>query len=62
MLPSGQSVHLVRFPQEKSLFQEIFEQEKQTMGEAESLDSVLRHIAGVMEPIQARVPYELHIR
>ncbi len=32
------------------------------MSESESLAASLRHIVGVMEPVQARVPFELHIK
>jgi protease-4 len=61
-IPAGKPVHVVRFPQEKNLLQEFFEREKQMMSQSESLDSMLRRIAGVMEPVQARVPFELHIK
>jgi protease-4 len=61
-IPANQSVHIVRFPQEKSLFQEFFEREKQMMSESESIELTLRRIVSVMDPVQARVPYELHIR
>jgi protease-4 len=89
-IPDNESVSLMNFPEEKSLFQQIFAREKQMMDESrassvlgmlarlglqgdaarrfnsaatpESIDSALRRIAAQMEPIQARVPYELHIR
>jgi hypothetical protein len=32
------------------------------MSESQSLESMLQHILSQMEPVQARVPYELHIR
>ena len=52
----------MRYPQEKSLFQELFEREKQVMSESESIEVTLRRLVGVMDPVQARVAYELHIR
>jgi hypothetical protein len=32
------------------------------MRQSESLEATLRHILGLMEPVQARLPYELHIK
>jgi protease-4 len=61
-IPANESVHIVRFPQEKSLFQQLFEREKQMMNESESIELVLRRLVSVMDTVQARVPYELHIR
>jgi protease-4 len=61
-IPAAAPVHLVRFPEEKSLFEMFFERETSDMSEFGSLDATLRHIAGGMEPVQARVPYQLRIR
>jgi len=61
-IPANESVHIMRYPQEKSLFQELFEREKQVMSESESIEVTLRRLVGVMDPVQARVAYELHIR
>ena len=61
-IPANESVHIMRFPLEKSLFQEVFERERQVMNESESIEVTLRRLVGVMDPVQARVPYELHIR
>ncbi len=61
-VPPNASVRLVRFPEEKSFFQQLLEREKSQMEESQSLESFLNHVLGQMEPIQARVPYELHIR
>ncbi len=61
-IPANTSVRLVRFPEEKSFFQQLLEREKDQMEESQSIDSFLNHLVGQMEPIQARVPYELHIR
>jgi hypothetical protein len=52
----------VRFPEERNFFQQILEREKDPLTQSESLELALRRILGVMEPVQARVPYELHIR
>ncbi len=61
-IPAGDSVRLVRYPEEKSFFQQLMQRERDTMNESQSLDSMLRHIVSQMEPVQARVPFELHIR
>ncbi len=61
-IPAGESVRLVRYPEERSFFQQLMEREKDTMNESQSLESMLRHIVSQMEPVQARVPYELRIR
>jgi hypothetical protein len=53
---------LVRYPEERSFFQQLMQQNKERLDESRSLESMLRHIASQMEPVQARVPYELHIR
>jgi protease IV len=62
-IPAGESVHIVRYPEEKSFFQQFLEREKDNnMSESQSLESMIDHILSQMEPIQARMPYELHIR
>jgi protease IV len=61
-IPAGDSVRLVRYPEERNFFQQLMQREKDTTSESQSLESMLRHIVNQMEPIQARVPYELHIR
>jgi protease IV len=62
-IPAGESVHIVRYPEEKSFFQQFLEREKDSnMSESQSLESMLQHILSQMEPVQARMPYELHIR
>lgn len=61
-IPSNQAVHLVRFPQEKTLFEELLEREKDQMTQSRSIEATVRRILGVMDPVQARIPYELHIR
>ena len=61
-IPAGEAVRLVRYPEERSFFQQLLQREKDTMNESQSLESMLRHIVSQMEPVQARVPYELHIR
>jgi protease IV len=61
-IPASQSVQIVRFPEEKSFLQMLIEREKDEMNDSSSVEAVLRRLVGVMEPVQARMPYELHIR
>jgi protease-4 len=68
----GQSVRIVRYPEEKSFFQLLFEREQDQLTEGQSssahsvnvrsLDAMLRRIVDTMDPVQARIPFELHIR
>jgi protease-4 len=63
-VPANASVRIVRFPEEKSLFQQLFEREKQMMEESESasVQTTLQRIIGSMDPVQARITYQLRIR
>jgi len=71
-IPASQSVRIIRFPEEKSFLQMIFERERDQLTEgksvnsrpvnAHSLEAMLRKIVDTMEPVQARIPFELHIR
>jgi protease-4 len=62
-IPASESVHIVRYPEEKSFFEQFLERQKDNnMSESQSLESMLQHIVSRMEPVQARMPYELHIR
>jgi protease-4 len=61
-IPASESVRIVRLPEEKTFFEQIFEKQKEQMRQSESLEATMRHILGLMEPVQARLPYELHIK
>lgn len=61
-IPASESVRIERFPQEKTFWQQFFERQADQMSESESLAAKVRRIAGVMDPVQARVPFELHIK
>jgi protease-4 len=62
-VPADASVHIVRYPVEKSFFEQLLEREKDNnMSESASLEFIVRHIVSQMQPVQARMPYELHIR
>jgi protease-4 len=71
-IPATQSVRIVRFPEEKSFFQMLFERERDQLTDEESasarplsapsLDALIRKLVETMEPVQARIPFELDIR
>jgi protease-4 len=61
-ISESQSIRIVRYPEEKSLIQQLMEREKDQLTQARSMEETVRHIVGMMEPVQARVPYELRIR
>src|SRR5580658_3132679 len=51
-IPAGESVHIVRYPEERSFFQQFFERQKDNnMSESQSIEAVLRHIVGQMGPV-----------
>jgi protease-4 len=61
-IPARDSVRIVRLPEEKTFLEQLFERQKEQMRESESIEATLQHIMGLLEPVQARVPYELHIK
>jgi len=61
-IPAGESVRIVRYPEEKTFFQQFLEREKDQTDQAGSIEATLERILSVMEPVQARLPYELHIK
>jgi protease IV len=61
-IPANNSIRIVRLPEEKTFFEQLFEKQKEQMRQSESLEVTLRHILGMMEPVQARLPYELYIK
>jgi protease-4 len=61
-IPASETIHIVRFPQEKSIFEELLQRERDNLTQSRSLEATVRRLVGLMDPVQARVPYELHIR
>jgi protease-4 len=61
-IPAANSVRIIRLPEEKTFFEQLFERQKEQMRESESIEGSLQHIMGLLEPVQARLPYELHIK
>ena len=63
-VPPSASVHVVRFPREKTLWEMLLERER-SMSEstsAASIEQTLQRILDAAGPVQARLPYELRIR
>lgn len=65
-IPASAPVHIVRFPEEKTFFQLFLERREDQFTDSRSpeatLDATLRRLLREMEPVQARMPFELHIR
>ncbi len=65
-IPANASIHIVRLPEERTFLQILLERERDQFTESRSeeatLEATLRHLVRVMEPVQARLPFELHIR
>jgi protease IV len=61
-IPASESVRIERYPRQKSFLQQLLEREKDQLNESESIESFLHNLVAHMEPIQARIPYDLRIR
>jgi protease-4 len=68
-IPASERVRIVRFPEEKSFLQQLFEREREmtsrqaaTSADLTSVDAIVRRIIGRMDIVEARIAYELHIR
>jgi protease-4 len=61
-IPANETVQLVQYPAEKSLWELLMEHQWDESSRALSLKQQLQKIVSVMEPVQARVPFELRIR
>ncbi|HKV47768.1 MAG TPA: signal peptide peptidase SppA [Candidatus Acidoferrales bacterium] len=61
-IPKAQSVQLVQYPTEKTFWQMLLEHDWDESSRAASLKQELEEIVSVMEPVQARVPFDLRIR
>lgn len=61
-IPASESVQLVQYPAEKSLWQLLLDRDWDQSSRALSLKQQLEKIVSVMQPVQARVPFDLRIR
>lgn len=60
-IPVSESVHIERFPREKTFWELLFERER-SMSESDSIKASLKRILAAAGPVQARVPFDLRIR
>jgi protease-4 len=65
-ISATESVHIVRLPEERTFLQILLEREKDQFTNSQTsdatLEAILRRLAATMEPVQARMPFELRIR
>ena len=61
-IPANESVQLVQYPAEKTLWDLLLDRDWNDSARALSIKEELQKIVGVMQPVQARVPFELRIR
>lgn len=61
-IPASQEVRIELFPKEKTFFELLMEKRRDQMSQTRTLEETLQHLAGMMDPVQARVPFELRIR
>lgn len=61
-IPANQSVQLVQYPAEKTFWELLLDRDWDDSSRALSIRQELQKIVGVMQPVQARVPFELRIR
>jgi protease IV len=65
-ISATESVHIVRLPEERTFLQILLEREKDQFTNSQTsdatLEATLRRLAATMEPVQARMPFELRIR
>jgi protease IV len=65
-IPANASIHIMRLPEERTFLQILLERERDQFTESRSeeatLEATLRRLVRIMEPVQARLPFELHIR
>ena len=61
-IPANEPVSLEQFPEEKTFWEMLLERQWDESGRAISLKQQLEKILTVMEPVQARVPFDLNIR
>lgn len=60
-IPADQSVHIERFPEEKTFFQILMEKQQEESAQW-TVDRTLRYLTATYEPLQLRMPFELRIR
>ena len=61
-IPANETVQLVQYPAERTLWELLLDRDWNDSSRALSIREELQKIVGVMQPVQARVPFELRIR
>jgi protease-4 len=62
-ISAASSVHLVRLPEEKNVWEQLFGVSQPAMESREvTVQALVRRLTGVNEAVQARIPFDLHIR
>ncbi|HUO33558.1 MAG TPA: signal peptide peptidase SppA [Candidatus Acidoferrum sp.] len=61
-IPASEQVRIELFPREKTFFELLLEKQRDQMSQTLTLDETLKHLVGMMDPVQARMPFELRIR
>jgi protease-4 len=62
-ISAASSVHLVRLPEEKNIWEQLFGVSQPAMESREvTVQALVRRLTGVNEAVQARIPFDLHIR
>ncbi|HTV59538.1 MAG TPA: signal peptide peptidase SppA [Verrucomicrobiae bacterium] len=61
-IPESEEVRIINFPKQKTFFELLMDRQRDQMSEARTLDETLERLVGTMEPIQARMPFNLRIQ
>ncbi len=61
-IPAEKSVRIVRFPEEKTFFEQLLSRGRSDTLTNTTLEARIRWLARISEPVQARMPFDLRIR
>jgi protease-4 len=60
-IPADRTVHIVRFPEEKTFFEILMERHQEDSAQWTSVEALVRHLTSTYEPLQVRMPFDLKI-
>ena len=60
-IPADRTVHIVRFPEEKTFFEILMERHQDDSAQWTSVEALVRHLTSTYEPLQVRMPFDLKI-
>ena len=60
-IPADRTVHIVRFPEEKTFFEILMERHQEDSAQWASVEALVRHLTSTYEPLQVRMPFDLKI-